>query len=75
VAFSRHYDKDYNDHSSRKERVDWNPHFEKVKGKHKGQNCGVMYCVLIALGNVIKKMCGDHTESNCSRFIFHKEYY
>jgi len=73
VTVKRFYDKDPNDPNSKKERMNWNKEFVKVKEKHRGMNCGVMYCGPRAVADILKKTCGVHTDYNTTRFIFHKE--
>lgn len=73
VTMERFYDKDPNDPSKKKQRMDWSPHFQRIKERHKGLNCGVMYCGPAAVANILKVKCGEHTDYETTRFIFHKE--
>jgi len=73
VKVERFYDKDPNDPSKKKQRMDWSPHFQRIGEKHRGLNCGVMYCGPAAVANILKVKCGEHTDYSTTRFIFHKE--
>jgi len=73
VKVERFYDKDPKDSSKKKQRMDWSPHFQRISEKHRGLNCGVMYCGPAAVANILKVKCGEHTDYSTTRFIFHKE--